>query len=213
MSCFKPASKRLLLASALVFVFCSVSAAATPITLWTTEVSSDRQAVIKYLAQVFMVFNPDIEVRVAGIEENSLMYVLTEARNEGRGPDAINCASDMIIAFSNQGWMNRQGAGDTISHIGQDRFYSGALNKLRLVDGAYCGIPFSGWVQGIWYRKDWFQEYGLAPPDSWANIMKAAKTLHDPENGRYGILLGTRNDLYAEQVFTHLALSDRKSVV
>ena len=66
---------------------------------------------------------------------------------------------------------------------------------------------YNGWIQGIWYRKDWFHDYNLAPPDSWTHIIRAAQALHNPEAGRYGILLGTRADVYAEQAFTHLALS------
>lgn len=191
----------------LLLTVSSVASAATPIEFWTTEVSADRQAVISYLVKAFNISNPDVEVRVVGVDENSIVDALVKARADGGGPDVISCASDLIVAFDTHGWMSTRGAKRIISDVGERRFYSGALCKLHMANGDYCGIPFNGWVQGIWYRKDWFDLHDLAPPDSWDRIMKAAKTLHSPKNGRYGILIGTRNDTYAEQVFTHLALS------
>jgi len=181
--------------------------AATPITFWTTELDADRQAVIKYLADVFMILNPDIEVHIEGVGENEIVETVTQAREERTGPNIVSCASDLVVSFSEHGWMNNTGTEACIFSIGKDRFYSGTLSKLQHTDGTYSGIPFNGWVQGIWYRKDWFKEQGLEPPDSWENILKAAKTFHAPEKDQYGILIGTRGDVYAEQVFTHLALS------
>jgi multiple sugar transport system substrate-binding protein len=174
---------------------------------WSTEVGKDRQAVIEYLAETFMVFNPDVEVRVVGVEENALPATLDKAMREGRGPDVVGCASNLVVAFCKRGWLDNDGAARVIDAVGRERFYSGALNRVELPDGRSCGVPFNGWVQGVWYRKDWFEKAGLAPPDTWDALLKAARTLYDPAKGRYGILLGTRNDVYAEQVFTHLAKS------
>ncbi|WP_320171656.1 ABC transporter substrate-binding protein [Maridesulfovibrio sp.] len=188
------------------FVQCA-TASATEITFWTTEVNPERQAVIEYLVRAFRINHPDIAVNVRGVEENKIAAELARAREAGSGPDMIGCASDLIVSFDSRGWTNFAETGRVISGIGRNNFYPGALNKLRLANGRFCGIPFNGWVQGIWYRKDWFEEKGLAPPDTWDNILKAARAFHDPENGRYGILVGTRADSYAEQIFTHLALS------
>lgn len=72
----------------------------------------------------------------------------------------------------------------------------------------FYGIPFHGWIQGIWYRADWFKEKGLAAPDSWDNILKAAAALTDKSKNQYGILVGTKPEGYTEQVFTHLAIAN-----
>jgi multiple sugar transport system substrate-binding protein len=196
-----------LLAAASLLLWAGAARAATSVTFWTTEVGKDRQAVIEYLAKTFTVFNPDVEVRVVGVEENAMAETLAEAMREGHGPDLIGCASDLVVAFCERGWMDRDGAARVIDEVGRKRFYAGTLSRLSLPDGSPCGIPFNGWIQGIWYRKDWFEKAGLAPPDTWKAMLKAAKTLNDPAHGRYGILVGTRNDVYAEQVFTHLAMS------
>jgi len=74
--------------------------------------------------------------------------------------------------------------------------------------GKYYGLPFHGWVQGIWYRADWFKKAGLNPPATWEDILKAAKTFYKPEQNQYGILVGTKAESFSEQCFTHFALSN-----
>ncbi len=197
----------LMLLLTLVFQAATVSAEIIPLQFWTTEVHPRRMAVINYLSRVFMLFNPDIAIRVQGVEENLMAGAITKAVASHTQPDIISCCSDIIVALSQKGWMDNTNAASIIASVGRERFYTGALNKLLLPDGTFCGVPYNGWIQGIWYRKDWFREYNLAPPDSWTHIIRAAQTLHSPEAGRYGILIGTRADVYAEQVFTHLALS------
>jgi len=187
-------------------VFPSIGAA-TNLVFWTTEVSPERKVVVDYLTNVFTLFHPDISIEVRGVDENTIAQALARALKTGRGPDIISCASDLVVSFDTMGWIDEALSKTLLEELGKDRFYSGALAKITKKNGIYCGIPFNGWVQGIWYRKDWFEDFRLEPPDTWSRILEAAKTLHAPEKGRYGILVGTREDVYAEQVFTHLALS------
>jgi multiple sugar transport system substrate-binding protein len=95
-----------------------------------------------------------------------------------------------------------------IDEIGRARFY---LGPLALLDDAigfgHVAIPYYAWLQGVWYRSDWFAEVGLAPPDNLFDLLSAARTLRDPETGRYGILLGTAGDSYTTQVFSQIALA------
>jgi len=102
------------------------------------------------------------------------------------------------------------GAALVVDRMGRGEFATGALSVMMTPgqDGMVWGVPFHGWIQGIWYRQDWFEEKDLAPPTTWRAIEAAARALHDPDAGRYGILLGTGADTYAEQVFQHLALSN-----
>ena len=142
---------------------------------WTTEIEPSRQAVIKYLAQAFMIFNPDISISIRGVEENNIAKVLKQDIKSQESPDVISCASDLIISFCYNGWMNCPKTKLVINNIGKNNFFPGALNKLQLSNKEYCGIPFNGWVQGIWYRRDWFKDNGLEPPDSWEKYFKGSK--------------------------------------
>jgi len=70
-------------------------------------------------------------------------------------------------------------------------------------------VPIDSWVQGIWYRKDLFEEAGLNPPQTWDDIMAAAKHFNKPAEGFYGIVLGTfPNEVFTQQVFEEFALAN-----
>ena len=53
--------------------------------------------------------------------------------------------------------------------------------------GIQMGIPFAPTAELLFYRQDLFDEAGLQPPKTTAEVLEAARKLHRPEAGRYGI--------------------------
>ncbi|MFT5869928.1 MAG: multiple sugar transport system substrate-binding protein [Paracoccaceae bacterium] len=53
--------------------------------------------------------------------------------------------------------------------------------------GRPYGVPSQTTPELLFYRKDWFAEAGLEPPATTNAVLEAAKTLHDPRHGRFGI--------------------------
>ncbi|WP_461208352.1 ABC transporter substrate-binding protein [Desulfocurvus sp. DL9XJH121] len=196
----------LLLLAALALV--PAGAGAVCIQFWTTENEPDRIPVISYLADAFMALNDDVRVQVVFFDENELPFAMARAVQRDRMPGLVYTGSEHLVAFARRGWLDGKLAGAVADGIGRERFSAGALRCLTEPGtGNLYGLPYHGWVQGIWYRADWFKEAGLEPPDSMERIMAAAEKLHDPAADRYGLLIGTGQDVYAEQVFTHLALA------
>ncbi|AGI68974.1 putative periplasmic sugar binding protein [Octadecabacter antarcticus 307] len=54
-------------------------------------------------------------------------------------------------------------------------------------NGTPYGVPSQTTPELMFYRKDWFAEAGLTPPASADAVLKAAKELHNPRSGRYGV--------------------------
>jgi len=193
----------------LVFILAISPASATTIEFWTSETQSDRIKTIQLLMDTFQALNPDITVRLIPVDENDMPSQMAAASAAGNLPGLIEVSSELIMAFGEEGILDMYDATEIVDKIGKERFYRGALKMVETPEpGQYYGLPFHGWVQGIWYRDDWFKKAGLEAPDTWENILKAAKALHRPEKNQYGILIGTKADVYAEQCFTHFALSN-----
>jgi multiple sugar transport system substrate-binding protein len=193
----------------LTFIFSVIPASATTIEFWTSETQSDRLKTIQLLMDTFQALNPDISVKLVSVDENDIPTQMAAASAAGNLPGLIEVSSELAIAFGEEGILDIQGAIKLLNRIGADRFFRGALKMVETPEpGKYYGLPYHGWVQGLWYRADWFEKAGLKPPDTWDNILKAAKSLHKPEENIYGILIGTKTDFYTEQCFTHLALSN-----
>ena len=179
------------------------------IDFWTTQTQSDRIATYQVLVDTFGVLNPDITVNVIPVDENDLSTQMNSAAAAGTMPAVIEGFMNTAVAFGSAGFLNIPAATELINEIGTDKFYAGALKLNQTAGGdAYYSIPFHGWVQGIWYRADWFEEAGLNPPETWDDILDAAEYFYDPASNQYGILVGTKAENYAEQVFTQFAMSN-----
>ncbi|MBN2418773.1 MAG: extracellular solute-binding protein [Deltaproteobacteria bacterium] len=201
--------KKLITIFFFILILSANSAPAVTIEFWTTETQSDRIKTIELLMDTFQALNPEITVKLIPVDENDLPPQVAAAVAAGNLPHIIEVGSELTIAFGEEGILDIPLTSQIINRIGQKRFYKGALKMLSAPEeGKYYGLPYHGWVQGIWYRKDWFKEKNLNPPDTWENILKAAKALHKPEDNRYGILVGTKPEVYTEQCFTHFALSN-----
>jgi multiple sugar transport system substrate-binding protein len=180
-----------------------------PIEFWTTETQSDRTKTIQLLIDTFEALNSDITVNLVPVDENDMPSQMAAASAAGNLPGLIEGSSELMLAFGEEGILDINGATALVHEIGKGRFYDGPLKMVETPEsGRYYGLPFHGWVQGIWYRADWFGETGLHPPNTWENILAAAKAFYKPEKNQYGILIGTKAENYAEQCFTHLALSN-----
>jgi multiple sugar transport system substrate-binding protein len=186
-----------------------LKAGAVELTFWSTEIHEDRINTIKFLIRAFSVMQDGVSVKLASVDENELFRRVREAAADNATPHLIGADSQLLIALHREGFLDGGAASEVIRDMGADRFYKGALKQLCTPDHrSWYAIPFLGWVQGIWYRADWFEEAGLAPPTDWEAILAAAKHFYDPARGSYGILVGTAGDAYATQVFTQLARSN-----
>ena len=156
----------------------------------------------------FEALNDDIKVNLVAVDENDFPTQMVAATSAGNIPEVINMGSELAVAFGSQGLMDHDAHAAVINQIGKDQFFKGSLELTTSPEGHAYALPYHGWVQGIWYRADWFEMAGLAPPNTWYNILKAAKHFNQPRKNQYGILIGTKSDGYAEQVFTQFALSN-----
>ena len=185
--------------------------AAEPVEIdfWTIQTQSDRLAAYQVLVDTFQVINPNIWVNVIPVDEEDMANQMNSSAVAGTLPALIEGPAANAVTFGSAGLLNTAAAAEVINGIGADKFYSGVL-KLSRADtaGAYYCVPYHGWVQGIWYRADWFAEAGLNPPETWEDILKAAEYFYDPASNQYGVLVGTKEEFYAEQVFTQFAMSN-----
>jgi len=182
------------------------------IEFWTTEIEADRMTVQNELAREFEAKNPGYGVKVVPVGEGDMNKKITAAKAAGRMPSVIRIGLEHTRGYLDSGIIDTAACTEVINEIGGKSFFEGVLKLVGLPDGKnYAAVPVDGWVQGIWYRKDWFKEKNLAVPENWDAILAAARAFHNPKEGKYGIVIGTdpggEGYTYTQQVFEHLALS------
>ena len=183
-----------------------MAAAQSQITFWTTEVEKDRLDIQREIARAFT-HKTGIGLRVVPVQENHLAEKVTAAYAARSLPDVIFHPIDFTIGWAEAGVLDHQSATQLVYHLGEETFGAGPLNLARVPDG-YAALPVDGWGQLLLYRKDLFEKKGLPMPDRWDHILKAAQALHNPPL-IWGFEAATDpGQIYTQQVFEHLALSN-----
>lgn len=196
----------------LLFVFTTASAAQVTIEYWTTQPEEERVVKINELIDRFEADNPEYNIELIAVQEDDIPTRLAAGMAAGRLPDLIEMGTENILGLGHEGTLDSEAAYDVVSAIGEDEFFEGALKMLNDPSGGYFAVPFYGWVQGIWYRGDLFEERGLEAPNNWETVLKAAEEFYNPREQQYGIVLGTDRDSFARQTFTPFALSNNARI-
>lgn len=162
----------------------------------------ERVKAIQEIIDDFEKENPDIKVTQMPIPEDGFWTKISTLMGTGKLPAVVEGGVDQLRLMNGEEALDLEANTEAIEAIGKDRFYTGAL-EMAIAPGTdeYLGIPVSGWVSGIWYRKSMFEEKGLEAPTTWENIRKAAEAFNDPANKKYGIMIATGQSEFTEQSF------------
>ncbi len=155
------------------------------INYWHTFTSQNEFAGLEEVMRMFAEAHPDIGVTQENIPNPEFMAKITAAVISNSRPNvsmvaserfqdlrAMNALVDMTDLIAN--WERR---GDF-----DDKRFDSITH-----DGRVYGVPGFAFVDWMYYRKDWFDEAGLAPPTTLEELREAAIALTDPAQGRYGL--------------------------
>lgn len=180
---------------------------------WTAETQTERLATIQVLIDTYTALNPGVTINLIPVDDNDIATQTQTAAAAGTLPALYEGTADMSVSFGAEGIMDVEATTEIINSIGKDKFYDGVLELVETSDkNQYYSMPYHGWIQGIWYRADWFEEAGLEAPTTWETTLAAAKYFYKPEENQYGILVGTKSEAYAEQCFTPIAMSNNAAL-
>jgi multiple sugar transport system substrate-binding protein len=189
----------------------SFGANAQEITFWTTEEQPERIAVQEEIAAAFKEAS-GIDVQVIPVSESDLGTRATAAFAAGDLPDVIYHTLQYSLPWNEAGILDPDAATEAVEALGADSYSPRALDLVS-VDGGYAAVPVDGWTQMIVYRKDLFDENGLAAPTTFEAITAAIDALHNPPE-LFGFVAATKIDEnYMSQVLEHVFLANGVSPV
>ncbi|AJY48178.1 bicyclomycin resistance protein [Martelella endophytica] len=192
--------------SASAATMAATAAHADTIRFWTTEEQPERLAKQQEIADAFKEETGN-EVQIIPVTESELGTRATAAFAGGDLPDVIYLTLQYVLPWSEAGILDAEINDEIVSDLGIDTFAPGAIEMAQF-DGLTAAVPVDGWTQMIIYRKDLFDEKGLAAPDSYENIEKAIAALNNPPD-MYGFVAATKiDDNYMSQMLEHIFLAN-----
>ena len=177
--------RALLGASAVLALTASVQAE----TITVATVNNGDMIRMQGLMDDFNTKHPDITVEWVTLEENVLRQNITNDIATGGGQyDVMTIGTYEVPIWAKLGWLV------SLSDLPAEYDVDDLLPPIRAglsVDGTLYASPFYGESSFVNYRKDLAEKAGITIPDSptWDDIKVAAKAMHDPANGVYGICL------------------------
>ncbi|MBY5931730.1 extracellular solute-binding protein [Tateyamaria omphalii] len=205
------ATKGLMTGTAMALVLGASAAMAEDIRFWTTEEQPERLAKQQEMAAQFEEATGN-SVEVIPVSETDLGTRATAAFAAGDLPDVIYHSLQYALPWAEAGILDTEAATEVVDGLGRDTFAEGPLS-MAAYDGDIASVPVDGWTQMVVYRADLFEEKGLEPPNTYANVLAAIGALHNPPE-MYGFVAATKVDEnFMSQVLEHVFLANGVSPV
>ena len=183
----------------------------TSLTFWTAEDNPDRvkatQAIIDRYQQ-----QTNIKVKLVAVGEDQLQSQLTSASAAGTLPDVLAAVSlGYVHSLAADGITDPDAAAAIINSLGRQTFSQRSLSLVE-ANGKPVAVPSDSWTQLLVYRKDLFDQAGLAAPTTFEAIRTAATKL--ARDGMAGIVAATKpGDSFTQQTFEYLAVANNCQLV
>jgi len=149
---------------------------------YDSRMQPDTQEVV----DAFNASQDKIEAALEVVKWSEGATVIRTQMSAGQPPDIFNQGGGQLLEYQ---------AADEVEALndlmGQDflaNFWQSGIDAMS-VDGKLYGMPYFLDPRGLYYRSDLFEEKGLNPPETWADVREAAMALHNPPT-LYGFGLG-----------------------
>lgn len=179
----------------------SSSALAGELVINTDTSDPAPKAAFEQLIADFEAENPDVTVTWNIFDHEGYK---TSIRNflTADAPDIANWyAGNRMLPYVNAGLF--EPVDDVWEEHGLNESLKSAVASMT-IDGKIWGVPYTYYQWGVYYRKDIFEDLGIAVPTNWEEFKQAGMTLS--ENGVTPITIGTKYLWTAAGVFDYLNL-------
>lgn len=164
----------------------SLMAQETAVNYWHTFTGQlEFGALTDVVMPMFKKAFPEVNLAQEPIPNSEFMAKMTAAVISDSRPDTSMVAAERFADLHAMGALH-----DITERVNtwerRGDFKDGAFASVTDADGKVYGVPAFAFVDWMYYRKDWFEEAGIAPPTTMEEMRQAAIALTDPDKGRYG---------------------------
>jgi multiple sugar transport system substrate-binding protein len=175
------------------------------LTFWTAEDNPDRVKATQAIVDRFQQ-QTNITVKLVAISEDQLSSQVASASAAGTLPDVLAAASlGFVHSLAADGITDPDAAAAVINTLGRQTFSRRGLSLVE-TNGKPVAVPSDSWTQLLVYRKDLFDQAGLAAPTTFEAIRAGAATVTG--EGMAGIVAATKPDSFTQQTFEYLAVAN-----
>jgi multiple sugar transport system substrate-binding protein len=155
------------------------------ISYWHHFTSQSEFAGLQRVIALFEERHPDVKVVQENIPNAEFMAKFTSAVVSGSRPDATMITAERLADMVALGGL--MDLSERIDGWEQAPSFRADAFRGATADSRLYGVPTVAFVNWMYYRRDWFEEAGIArPPDTMEEMLEVALKITDPAKGRYG---------------------------
>lgn len=170
----------------------SAQAEDVKITVWSLD--RDIQPAPN-LIKDFNALGNGITVEYRQIQFDDVVSEAMRAYSTGQAPDIIAIDNPEHALFASRGaFLDLTDRIAKSEAIKTENYFAGPLNSVTW-DGKLFGVPKATNTIALYYNADMFKEKGLdpdKPPQTWAELLDAARKLNDPAKNVYGLAFSAK---------------------
>ncbi len=158
---------------------------ATGTLIHTMNSDPNWSQVLGHASEAWNVTHPDqkIKFELESVNHNDLYNLLSTAVGSGTAPDVAMVDGVWVAGLAQSGFLyalqnQMTGAQWNHSQFAQDLYP--AFVEANSYAGKLYGLPAKSDASLLWYRKDWFEREGLAPPSDWQELLDVARHFLQP---------------------------------
>jgi multiple sugar transport system substrate-binding protein len=199
---------------ACVIVPASILKASGEVTLdfWNPDTGEAVVKVLQEDVQGFEKEHPGIKVNLVNIPWGDIYTKWQTGIQSGNLPDISIASAAFGATFTAEG--ATEPVDDVVQAMGGESAFAPSAKsfvEMCKVNGSFTNLPFVHNSVVLWYNKDLLKNAGLAVPQSWTDLVAAAKAL--TKNGVYGILMTSSKSYVTQHTFYSLMLSNGADIV
>jgi multiple sugar transport system substrate-binding protein len=198
----------------LLFVPASTFPASGQVTIdfWNPDTG---KAVVKVLQDDIKGFekeNPGVKVNLVNIPWSDIFTKWQTGIQSGNLPDASIASAAYGATFNAQAALEPMD--DVVKEMGGESVFAPSAKsfvEMNKQNGSFFALPYVHNSVVLWYRKDLLNKAGLAVPQTWGELLAAAKAL--TKDRVYGILMTSSKSHVTQHTFYSLMLSNGADIV
>lgn len=145
--------------------------------------------------EMYKAKNPDLEVERLELPYGGLREKATISLREKAGAyDVMMLDDTWAVEFMSNGWLadlDKLGGGVDEDFVKPAR----DVSRFPVGTGPFYAVPFVGNVELFAYRKDLLEKHGFGRPNTWTDVVAAAKAVSEKEDGVSGVVFrGTKGN-------------------
>ncbi len=166
---------------------------------WSNLTVEAQASVMKEQAtQCAAEIGDDVSLAFEAVPFADMYSRMLTAFRSNEGPDIMNTLEGAVAYGEASG--NIVPVDDVIDEHGRDDFVGSYLHAVSKDDQTW-GVPDWALHQEIWYRTDLFEKYDIEIPQSWPELLEAATTISENEDGVNGFAIPLNAALVAPQTW------------